>query len=919
MITWLTMDMTGRPLGPAARGKRTIAVLAALLLASACGDPATSGPTGTGGVDSSGGGGDATQPDTTTATDTTTAGDTAGGDGATKEDGLDPADVAGTGDTLVGDTATGEDATVTDTAGGNDTAGGTDSGGGGDSSGGGDTSGGQASEYKGLLIKILGPSGRDWFQNTGQAIVLSGAAFGNPDTITWTDAGGGTGKITPATYWKSSIINLVEGDNHITVTAVKGTKSVSDTIHVVYNPVFQFDGAPDINPRVLFVNESGNMVVHFSASGAAPGADGKSIIDPSTITLVEVDELGKDVAGGVSTTLKDSGQTGDCDDVSKDVVFSECTSIQVNAPKRRYFRVKATVDVGVKKYTAMSPLTSVDVVARFDKGTCNTIVNLQKQVKGDYAAALNAGKSWKDAQADALATLKANAAVAEAGTAEGAGYSVWVRYKTGQLGAVNLAPAEIRGNASAVDSGAVAGSNSVGARRALSLAPNQAEFTAAGGDEADTAGTALKNKQCPPFAVDQASGDQAYLRWYREMSSYGIVAISGHGDVLFGDMDQQAYTDMMWEHHGAQEVIWSGEPVNCGALSSSAASCNQSGGGCPVGETCIKTSLQGGICVDHTQADVMRGRAVIGDTTYGLTPELLRFHMRDNFAASIVYLGACRSMYNGTLALELRAAGAASVIGYSDYVSSKYAAAQGGKFFDNLINAGMSSIAAIPLADVDPKYGGKLRLMGIGESNINNQALINPSWDSGNLTGWKPVGDGRVISRLGVTIPVAGKYMGIISTGLGFTAQSGSLAQPFCVEGGKSELTFYWKFYSEEFKEYCGSAYMDTFLATLTSDIQKSTMVNVYIDSLCDPDCGGKSPCEWGSPSCKCGKDYKGLSQSDVNFDQGGVWMTPWQKMTQDVSALAGSQKKVDLQFFATDKGDSIFDTVILLDEVTVK
>jgi hypothetical protein len=161
--------------------------------------------------------------------------------------------------------------------------------------------------------------------------------------------------------------------------------------------------------------------------------------------------------------------------------------------------------------------------------------------------------------------------------------------------------------------------------------------------------------------------------------------------------------------------------------------------------------------------------------------------------------------------------------------------------------------------------------------------------------------------------------MGIISTGLGFTAQNGSLTQPFCVEEGQTELCFYWKFYSEEFKEYCGSSFMDTFMATLKSDIQNTTMVNVYIDSLCPYDCNGSSPCEPGSPSCKCGKDWKTLSQADVNFDQGGVWMTPWQKSCTDVSGLANKDKKVDLTFFATDKGDSIFDTVILLDQVTVK
>ncbi len=831
-------------------------------------------------------------------------------------------------DTLVGDVAS--DGTPGDTAGSDidDIAGGSD-----DTSPGLDTDPGidiqkkdssgdttsTPSAFKGLLLKILGPTGRDWGQSGGAAIQLTGAAFGSPDAIAWADANGGTGKITVGEYWKSSVLTLKPGDNHFTVTATKGAATVSDTVHIVYNPVFQFDGPPEITPNVLFVNENSSVVAHFSAPGAVAAAGGKPIIDPATIMLIETDELGQALGSGVTALLKDSGSGGDCDDVQKDAVFSECVSAASPVAKRRYFRVKAQVDVGVQQYTAYSPLAVVDVVARFDKSTCNSIVSLQKKAKDQYAVALVGGQTAKGAQLDMLNLLKADGIVAEAGLAEESGYGVWVRYKSGQLGAISLAPEGIRGASGPIDPGALAGNNSVGARRALSLAPNQAEFAKAGGDEADTAGTNLKNKQCPPFAVDQATGANAYLSFYRQMSSYGLVAISGHGDALFGGMQEQAYSDLGWEHHGAQEVIWSGEPVNCAALSASTASCSQSGTGCPTGETCIKTSVSGGICVDHTQADVMRGRAVIGDSTYGLTSELLRFHLRDNFAQSIVYLGACRSMYNGTLALQLRSLGAATVIGFSDYVSSQYAAEKGGKFFDNLINAGASSASALPTANEDPAYGGKLRMLGIDESNVNNSALINPSWDSGNLTGWKPVGDGRVISRLGVTIPVAGKYMGIISTGLGFTTQNGSLSQPFCVDDAQSELCFYWKFYSEEFKEYCGSSFMDTFMASLTSELGKNTMVNVYIDSLCDPDCGGKAPCEWGSPSCQCGKDYKGLSQADVNFDQGGVWMTPWQKTCQDVKPLAGSKKKVELQFFATDKGDSIFDTAILVDEVTIK
>jgi hypothetical protein len=907
--------------------RTTMTVVLAAVLAAGCSEEVAGGGGG-GGTDAAADSGGASDSSATgdASSDTVSVEDgSAGSDSATAEDGQ--ADGGSTGSDGGPDDASSGDATVSDSTAADTGGGGSDGGGssGGDTSGSdggssdGGSSGGGSGEFQGLLIKILGPSGRDWVQNTGQQIQLSGVAFGNPTSIDWADQSGKTGKITPAAAWKSGILTLQEGDNHFTVTATKDGKSVSDTIHIVYNPVFQFEGPPDITPNVLFVNENSKLVVRFVATGAVAGADGKSIVDPSTIQLVEVDDNGVEVGGGVSTQLKDSGSGGNCDDVAKDAVFSACLNISANVAKTKYFRVKANVDLGVKKYTAKSPLAVVDVVARFDKGVCNSIVGLQKKLKSDYVAAVKGGTSAKAAQQAVIDVLKADANVAEAGPAEAAGYGVWVRYKSGQVGALNLSPEGTRGWSSPVDAGAALPTYSVGTRRALTLAPFQSEFSQAGGDEADLAGTALKAKQCPPFAVDQATGSQAYLRWYREMSQYGLVAITGHGEALFGGMDPQTYKDLGWEHQGAQEVIWSGEPVNCNALSSSNATCNQQGGGCPTGETCIKTSISGGVCVDNTQADIMRGRVAIGDETYAMLPGLLRHHLVNNFASSIVYLGACRSMYNGSLAMQLRAAGAATVVGFSDYVSSTYAADSGKSFFDAL-GQGKSTVQALPTKDADPKYGGKLRTFGIGESNLNNSALINPSWDSGNLTGWKPVGDGRVISRLGVTIPVAGKYMGIISTGLGFTAQNGSLAQPFCPAKGQTELCFFWKFYSEEFTEYCGSQFMDTFMATIKSDVSNYTPVNVYIDSLCPYDCGGKSPCEPGSPSCKCGSTWKTLSQADVAFDQGGVWMTPWVKSCQDISAIAvNGDKKVELTFFATDKGDSIFDTAILVDEVTVK
>jgi hypothetical protein len=52
-----------------------------------------------------------------------------------------------------------------------------------------------------------------------------------------------------------------------------------------------------------------------------------------------------------------------------------------------------------------------------------------------------------------------------------------------------------------------------------------------------------------------------------------------------------------------------------------------------------------------------------------------------------------------------------------------------------------------------------------------------------------------------------------------------------------------------------------------------------------------------------------------VEFDIGDVWNTMWQKSLNNVMALAG-QGRVTLRFFSSDAGDSIYDTVILIDTV---
>lgn len=156
--------------------------------------------------------------------------------------------------------------------------------------------------------------------------------------------------------------------------------------------------------------------------------------------------------------------------------------------------------------------------------------------------------------------------------------------------------------------------------------------------------------------------------------------------------------------------------------------------------------------------------------------------------------------------------------------------------------------------------------------------------------------------------------MGIISTGLGFTTKTGSLSQTFCVPAGATEMVFYWKYYSEEFVEFCGTAYQDAFEAVMTtSDGDEYPVVKLTVDDLCAADDG---KCEEG----QCGSQYVGLEPSDVEFDRGDTHMTDWQKAVFPLDAFDSERNTpVTVTFFCTDTGDSIFDTAVLVDSVSFR
>jgi hypothetical protein len=761
-----------------------------------------------------------------------------------------------------------------------------------------------------LGLRILGPDAQGWGQVLGGAMSVTGVAMGQPDVVFWETDQGLSGYADGLPFWKTSKIDLVPGDNTITVTAQKGEETVTDSLILSYNPAFLFGTKLRIRPGGLFVGQSSTLVFTL-------GMGLYLNFEPSTLKLCECTEAGECISD--VHTMMDDGQVGTSgDEVGGDAVFSWKKTYSLDAPGKLCFRAHTLVTAGYQQYTAYSPVQCVEVVDHFTPAQCEEIKSLHLEAKSLYDSTLADTADAAASRQAVIDLLAGTEGVDQTGPASDGGYGVWVRYANGVLGVLNFSPAGLRGAGDpegyeTIDA-PIIGDNEIkiDSKRSTVFAPYASEFTTT--DEAVFINNVLDKSECPPYIIDGPYNDtQANLARLQRQRDYGVIAITSHGDSYFETLPAEVKTGYGWHHDGSQEVIWTGEDLNCNNLYQGSQTCNSSGN-CPAGSECIITQSSGsassisGICVDLKQIDLMRGRVAMGINRYAILPAHIKHHQGLGFPKSMVYLGACRSLWNGSLAMEYFAAGAKAIAGYTGYVTSTFAYDQGAQLFAAMIEEQKLSAAAMPEPTEDPANpGSKLMMIGASNLNVYDAEIINPSWETGELTGWFWDGDGRVVSKLGITAPVEGKFMSLISTGMGYTVQTGEIFQDFCIPADKVEASFYWKFYSEEFKEWCGSSFQDTFQATLEAEIGQITMVDTWVDALCPP-----------GECFNCGSQFVGLFESDVEFDVGGVWNTMWQKSLNNVMALAG-QGPVTLRFFSSDAGDSIYDTVILIDTVKFK
>jgi hypothetical protein len=721
----------------------------------------------------------------------------------------------------------------------------------------------------------------------------------------------------------------------LTVTwANQETRSVS--LIVWANPGFDFGEGLLADPGTYFVGEGPELRFRVDLSTAGT-------YDGQKVYLQEMDATCTNSLD--SRLMRDDGDTVEaCDELASDQVFTLCRQAPSGAPGLRLYRVALNAQVGGQPLVAYSPCAVIRAVVRPARAEVELARALVQEGAEGFAWFLNSGDDRDTATRKTLAHLLAKGSVTEAGALEDGGL-IWVRFGSGLLGAVPLddgleaqdLPAQFTRSP-----GALAPVPPM-ARKVLFEGPLQQGLELTG---------ALEERGCPGFRV-RALGTA--LSATEDFPGQGLVLFQNGGGLAFGGLSkaQRAALGFAvagssepvfdgWSHPGSQELLWSSTEVSPEALSASYQSCYLRQDGvccvncslsppelCPEAQRCLprhsdEAGVPLGYLYDQILVDLAAGRLAIGPQFYGVLPSWFRTHAGNPGGARLAFLGARDSLLHGAAALELTQVGFNTVLGFRGPVS----AAQLEDLAWGFLSAALTQ-QALP-AELLPNChagdsSGPLCYAGAGSLALHHEGLLNAGFDAGlGLSGWEHSGDARPFSNW-CGVGATDKIAALLSTGIGFTVQTGQLSQTFCLPANATELLLDWNLISYEWPESCGANwYHDQFRVRLEGEdgqvlpvTSLGTADYFSINDLCSP-----QTCE---DQVTCGGLFDPQAPlsdwpSTCAFDNGEAQVSGWRPLGPvAISSLAGTGRPVTLSISVADRGDANNDSTLLIDGLIIR
>jgi len=713
--------------------------------------------------------------------------------------------------------------------------------------------------------------------------------FANETTNQWGEAIG-------TADWSASV-NLNQGDNTLKFTAVAndGSRRTRSTV-LTYYPQSSFSGPLEVSESLLYINEPKDVTFTVAIRS-------ETVLSAK---LYATDRNG--TVQGEAAICKDDGVLPD--EIGKDGIYTARKTL--SSPQAGYlcFRVGVEEPGGVSYFTENKCLW---ITSHFTGVDVQKAVELADTAKQIHDQALGAGKSLQEAAEAVVNQLKNHPHMGDIGVSAAGGVG-WIT-AAGILGGYHptifdqesaeaqIAPLGAKGFPRAVLTGvpslqaAADEENEVGSNKAVIISPYiRHVFPDPNGDFGNKdnyykSWPAIKNRNsCKLYAAEERINN-VDLNWsleaFKNLSDFGYIHICTHGfpfrnGILSGWEDEWSTTIA---------VGWGDVALYSGVL--------------------LPKKADGSYDITGFEDDLKEKRiAIYYNGTVAILPSFIEHYVK-NLPNSIVFLSACYSTYNNSMAGAFRANGAGAVIGYNMAASIKYTGEMGRVIPEELYKGKTIQEALEEAKKIyeDVSIEGKrgLRLSG---------KLKNAGFENGVLAPWSKGGDGRIMTRLGATKPTEGgsweSYMAIISTGLGYTEVVGAIDQNFCMDADAKYLEFDWNFFSEEFREYCGSSFQDSFNVKMyaydmtTGAIESEAMLfSREIDDLCGM---------VGEADVMFDKSYEGCEPTSGNDCK--VWKTGWQRAKVDISAFA--DKSVGLKFYASDIGDSIYDSAILIDNIAI-
>lgn len=724
-------------------------------------------------------------------------------------------------------------------------------------------------------IQILNPTSEEVYVTTDNNLVISGTARDNGrlKLINYTSSTGANGVATGLENWSITDLELAQGDNTIQVTAIdEGDNRGSASIIITKNKYLTFLGAPMADNDVLYVNTPSELWITVSI---APNDH----LIPTSVKIIELDANNQPV--GDVCMMYDDGNLDHGDEIKGDNVYSVKHVFSFTSEGTKRFRVSAKTSEDEGEVEGLSAVFTLTVVNQ---------QNASQQVKNllDVHSAIE----------EKLAELSGMSAAEKATS-----ITDWLQTVPSVKSVLNengfITIKHLSGLESYVmlnDEGSeIKGGNSVIDRRSIPGLPlNQ-----------QTRGTNAKPK--PNRAPAQASSNVSLDNIIQNKK----VLIWGAFEDIFGiDMEPSL------------SEIFDDSQVNLDVDHITNAQCTRASllGLNKYGIIIFDTHGSGGNLLltreevgdyDNLSTDDINDlfasvyqMATTSDnnTYYAVTAKFFRNRINNTLPNSVIFNGSCQSLKTDRLANALISRGAKTYLGFRANVLTSTCRDKADEFFKGLVGNDLKTTGQSYIADLDfveregtKSWTNSYLMSGSGDMRFY-MGLVNGNFEYGNLNGWNTDGDGRVITQLGTEKPCQGYYMGIVSTGLGYTEKYGRISQSFKVTT-ENTLKIKWNFMSEEFLEYVGSIFQDYLKITISDGQNSTVLMSMAIDGFAD--------------------NYTLVRVSPtIVFDRGDVYMTGWQTSTFDISQYMG--KNVTLTIETGDIGDSIFDSATLLDDISI-